>query len=128
MTFDQRRLILNSFITSHFFHCPIVWALNRWKLNERINHTHKRALRVVYMDFKSSFHDFLTAGNSLNIHHKNLQKFVTEVFKVKNSLSPKLMNVFEFFEKPYSLQTNFEFQVEEDLCNKIRYRNTLPWP
>ena len=56
------------------------------------------------MDFKSSFHDFLTAGNSLNIHHKNLQKFVTEVFKVKNGLSPKLMNVFEFFEKPYSLQ------------------------
>ena len=80
------------------------------------------------MDFKSSFHDFLTAGNSLNIHHKNLQKFVTEVFKAKNGLSPKLMNVFEFFEKPYSLQTNFEFQVEEDLCNKIRYRNTLPWP
>ena len=36
MTFDQRRLILNSFITSHFSYCPIVWMFHSRKLNERI--------------------------------------------------------------------------------------------
>ena len=51
MTFDQRRLILNSFLTSHFSYCPIVWMFHSRKLNERINHIHERALRIVYKDF-----------------------------------------------------------------------------
>ena len=47
MTFDQRRLILNSFIPSHFSYCLIVWMFHSRKLNERINHIHERALRIV---------------------------------------------------------------------------------
>ena len=62
------------------------------KLNERINHIHERALRIVYKDFNSSFQELIIQDNSLNIHHKNLQKLVTEIFKVKNGLSPELMN------------------------------------
>ena len=49
--------------------------------------------------------------NPLNIHLRKLQKFVTEIFKVKSGLSPELMNdVFEFLEKPYSLQTTPHFR------------------
>ena len=48
MTFDQRRLILNSFITSHFSYCLIAWMFHSRKLNERINHIHERAVRIVY--------------------------------------------------------------------------------
>ena len=39
-----------------------------------INHIHKRILRVVYRDFKSSFQELLTEGNSLNIHHIKICK------------------------------------------------------
>ena len=81
------------------------------KLNERINQIHERALRIVYKDFNSSFQELLIKDNSLNIHHRNLQNLVTEIFKVKNGLSPELMNdVFEFIKKPYSLQTTSHFR------------------
>ena len=111
MKFDQRRLILNSFITSNFSYCPIVWMFHSRKLNERINHIHERALRIVYKDFNSSFQELLTEDNSLNIRHRNLQKLVTEIFKVKNGLSPELTNdVFEFMEKPYSLRATSHFR------------------
>ena len=81
------------------------------KLNERINHIYERALRTVYKDFNSSFQELLIENNSLNIHHRNLQKLVTEIFKVKNGLSPELMHgVFEFIEKPYSLRTTSHFR------------------
>ena len=80
-------------------------------LNERINHIHERALRIVYKDFNSSFQELLIEDNSLNIHHRNLQKLTTEIFKVKNGLSPELMNdVFEFIEKPYPLRTTLPFR------------------
>ena len=109
MTFDQRRLILNSFITSQFSYA-IVWMFHSRKLNERINHIQERALRIVYKDFNSPFQELLIKDNSSNIHHRNLQKLVTEIFKVKNGLSPELMNVFEFIEKPYSLRTTSHFR------------------
>ena len=52
--------------------------------------------------------------NSLNIHHRNLQKLVTVIFKVKIGLSPELMNdVFEFMEKPYSLRTTSHFRLRK---------------
>ena len=119
MTFDQRRLILNSFIVSHFSYFPIVWMFHSRKLNERINHIHERGIRIVRKVFNSSFQELLIEDNCLNIHHRILQKLVTEIFKVKSGLSPKLMNdVFEFFEKPYSLQITSHFR-----SRKIRTKN-----
>ena len=111
MSFDQRRLILNSFIASHFSYCPMVWMFHSTKLNERINQIHERALRIVSKDFKLSFQELLKEDSSLNIYHRNLQKIMTEIFKVKNRLSPELMNdAFEFIEKPYSLQATSNFR------------------
>ena len=72
MTFDQRRMILNPFMT-YFSYCPIVWMFHSRKLNERINHIHERALRIVYKDFNSSFQKLLIKDNSSNIHHRKLQ-------------------------------------------------------
>ena len=47
----------------------------------------------------------------MNIHHRSLQKLVTEIVKLKNGLSPELMNDdFEFIEKQYSLRTTSHFR------------------
>ena len=40
----------------------------------------------------------------MNIHHRNLQKLVSEIFNIKNGLSPKPMNdVFKFVENSHFL-------------------------
>ena len=91
MTFDQRRLILDSFIISHFSYCPIVWMFHSRMLRGRINDIHEWDPRIVYKDFNSSFQELLIEDNSLKIHHRNYQKRVTEIFEVTNGLSPELM-------------------------------------
>ena len=53
--FEQRRLIMISFVICHFSYCPVVWMFHDRKPNARINRLHKRALQVVYRDFNSSF-------------------------------------------------------------------------
>ena len=78
--FEQRRLIMNSFITSHFSYCPVVWMFHSRKLNNRINKLHERALRMVYRDFNSSFEELLTKDKSVTIYQRNIQKLVTEIF------------------------------------------------
>ena len=71
----------------------------------------ERDLRIVYKDFSSSFQELRIEDNFLNVHHRNLQKIVTEIFKVNNGLSPKLINdVFKFIKKPYSLRTTSHFR------------------
>ena len=59
------------------------------KQNHHINHKLERALRFVYKDYNSSFDELLEKDNSYKIHDRNLQKLVTEIFKVKINLTPE---------------------------------------
>ena len=111
MTFDQRRLILNFFMTSHSSYFQIVWIFHCRKINERMNHINERALRIIYKDLNSPFQKLFKVGNSFNTHHKNLQKRLNEIFKVKTVLSPELKNdIFEFIEKPNSPRATSHFR------------------
>ena len=52
---------------------------------------------------------------------------MNDIFKVKIGLSPELMNdIFEFIEKPYSLQINSQFKPE-DPNDEIWHRNRKIW-
>ena len=55
IVFEQRRLMMNSFVICHFSYCRVVWMFYSRKLNDHINRLHERALPVVYKDFGSSF-------------------------------------------------------------------------
>ena len=87
MTSNQRRLDLNSYVTSHFSQWPIVWMFHSKGLDERICNTQERTLRAVYKNYKSPFSEFL------RIYLKRItllpfiieiwKKFVNEIFKVK---------------------------------------------
>ena len=48
-------------------------------------------LRVVCKDHNSSFDELLEKDNFCKIHDRNLQKLVTEIFKVKMNLASEMM-------------------------------------
>ena len=85
-------MIMKAFITSKFGYCSLVWIFHSRKLNSRLNKLHERALRIVYQDCASSFTELLEKDNSTTIHNRKIQLLATELFKVKNGLSPLLMN------------------------------------
>ena len=60
-------------------------------MNNKINHIHERALRLVYQDYTTSFDDLLKQDNSLTFHHRNIHQVAIEMFKVKHDLSPPFM-------------------------------------
>ena len=120
MNFEQRKLILNSFITSHFSYCPIVWMFHSRKLNNRINSIHERALRLIYQDYTSSFKELLLKDSSLTIHQRNLQKLVTELFKVKIGVAPEIMkDIFEINESRYNFR--HDFLVKRHNVHSVQY-------
>ena len=66
-----------------------LWMNHSRTLNNCINVLHKRALSLVYNDFASSFSELLEKGESVTIHHRNLQTPAYEIFKVKNNMRVK---------------------------------------
>ena len=91
MNTEKLRLIMKAFIESQFGYCPLVWMFHSRELNNRINFLHEKALRLVYKDHTLSFEEMLNLDNSFTIHHRNLQKLATEMYKVKHNLSPIFM-------------------------------------
>ena len=91
MTLKQRKVIMNTFITSHFGYCPLVWMFHSRTLNNRINKIHEKALRLVYNDSYSSFEELLDKDKSFTIHERNIQSLAIELYKVVNNISPEIM-------------------------------------
>ena len=111
LKFDQRKHLLNAFITSQFSHAPVVWMFHNRKLNNRINRIQERALRTVYQDHNSTFDELLAKDGSFKIHDSNLQRLLTEIFKVKMRLAPEIMNeIFDITDFPYPLRNELRFK------------------
>ena len=105
MNFEQRRLIMNSFVICYFSYCPVVCMFHSRKLNACINSLHERALRVVYRDFDLSFEELQGRDSSTTLHQRNLQKLMTEIYNVKTGIAPELIKgVFEFTDVPSNLR------------------------
>ena len=106
------RIILKAFIESQFSYCPLVWMFHSRTLNNRINNLHERALPLVYKNPKFSFEELLEMDNMFTIHHRNLQKLATEMYKIINNLSPTIMStIFPHTNNRYNLRNKNPFQT-----------------
>ena len=106
MDLHKRKVLMKAFITSQF----------SYYLNNRIDILRERALRPTYKEKQSSFKELLEKDRSVTIHHKNLQVLVTEIFKVKNDLAPKIMkDVFELKEAPHNLRSESNYFIRRNV-------------
>ena len=81
MNLTKRKLLMNSFFTSQFNYCPLVWMCHHRTINNKINRLHGRCLRIVYNDNKSSFPELLDKDKGVTIHVKNVRALAVERVK-----------------------------------------------
>ena len=91
MDLDKQRCLMQTFAALQLNYCPRAWMFHSRKLNNRINGIHKRALRLVDRDNKTTLKELLYKENSVTVHHKNLKLLATEIFKVRNDLGPDII-------------------------------------
>jgi hypothetical protein len=104
---DNRQLILlfNAYIVSTFSYAPVVWMFCSKTLSKEITRLHKRALRVLFSDFVSSYEILLQNCNFKSIHDLHLSQLLCEVYKTVNRLNPIFMqNLFQIKTVSYSLR------------------------
>ena len=57
--FEQKKVLVQSFVYSNFNYCPLVWYFSSMKSLQKIEKLQERALRFLYNDRKSSYKDLL---------------------------------------------------------------------
>ena len=65
MRFEQRKCIVDLFVTSHFSYYLLVYMFHGRRLNDGIDHIHEKALKIIYQDFNSPFKELLRKDSSL---------------------------------------------------------------
>ena len=89
---SEKKLIFNSIIKLQFSYCPLVWIFCSRTSNNMINKLHERSLRIILNDNSCDFNILLEKINEICNHHGNIQALLTEVFKMKNELTPPIMD------------------------------------
>ena len=105
----------NSVIKSQFIYCPLILMFTSRCLNNALDNTHERALRLIYNDHEKSFSSILTENNLKIIHHKNLEFLAIEIYKFQNGLPPPIMN--DIF---YSRQNIYNLQKFQELFTSTK--------
>ena len=105
MSFRQRWIIMNAFISSQFSYCPLLWMCHSRLLHTQIYNIHERGLRIVYKDNTSCFEFLLEKSGSVKIQYINLQYLAVEIYKALNNLSSSLMSeLFQIKNTKYNLR------------------------
>ena len=112
MNLTKWRLLMNSFFSSQFSYCSLIWMCQSRIVNSKINKLHERCLRITYNDKKSPFKELLETDKSVSIHIKNLQVLATEMFKVyRNIFSHIVTQLFQSRNNDYNLRQFSQFEL-----------------
>ena len=112
MNISKKKLIMNSFFTSQFNYCPLVWMCHSRFINNKINRLHETCLRIIYSDKSSTFEELLEKDESVTVNIRNIQKLAIEMFKVFKNLSPPIISdLFEIRENNYNLRNYSYFLI-----------------
>ena len=79
----------------------------------KLNKIHERAPEIVYKDTHADYEALSKLENAVSVHQRNLQYFMTEIYKTKNSLNPSFTK---------------ELSKPKDLQYDLRNKNALHIP
>jgi len=91
LIFNQSKLLLNSFIISHFNYAPIFWMFCNKTIYTNILALHKRSLRALCQNFDCDYDELLSISNTNSIHELHLRYLATEIYKTLNGLNPEFL-------------------------------------
>ena len=73
MGFNEKEVLLKSFVQSNFNYCPLVWDFYSSKSLNKIEKIQERALRIIYNDSTSHYNQLLNKSSKASMEVKRLR-------------------------------------------------------
>ena len=103
--FEEKQILIQSFVYSNFNYCLLVWYFSSSKSLQKIEKIQERALRFLYNDHTSSYDDLLLKSNKCTMLVTRQRILCIEIFKTVKQLNPPFMqNIFRLRSSHYSLR------------------------
>ena len=80
--FEEKKILINSFIHGNFNYCPLVWDFCSKNSLNKIENIQKRALRFLLNDYESDYKTLLRKSNKCTMEVRRLKTLVLETFKI----------------------------------------------
>ena len=81
MGFNEKEVLLNSFVCSHFNYCPLVWHFCSSKSLYKIEKIQEQALRLLHNDFASDYAELIKKSGKVTMEVKHLRCLALEILK-----------------------------------------------
>ena len=92
-----RKILIQSFVLSHFNYCPLVWYFTTAKQLQKIERIQERALRFITDDYTSTYEELLINTGMASMQVRQMQNLCIEIYKTLSNLNPEYMQ--ELFER-----------------------------
>ena len=86
--FDERKILVQSFVYSNFDYYLLVWYISSAKALQKIEKIQERALRFLYHDRCASYSELLLKSERCTMHVSRLRVLCIEVFKTLKTEKP----------------------------------------
>ena len=77
----SKKIIFNSFITSNFEYCPLVWHFCGKTNNQKLEKIQERSLRILHDTFELTYEELLHKNGSSSLLLYRLKLFIIETYK-----------------------------------------------
>ena len=88
LDFPSRKAIYNSFISSHFNYCPLVWFFTSKASIAKMQKLQERALRFVLKDSVSDYETLLAKSGVDSFRIATIKIMAIEIYKILNDMGP----------------------------------------
>ena len=85
LTFEERKILIDSFVYSNFSYFPLVWNFASAKATNKIASIQKRVLRFLFDNYESSYETLLMKAKKPTITVHRLRYLCAEIYRTVNS-------------------------------------------
>ena len=89
--FPGKKALIEAFVFSNFNYCPLVWHFTSMTSTNKIESIQKRALRLLFNDYTSTYDSLITKANKPTMGLKRYRTLALEIFKTLNVSNPTYM-------------------------------------
>ena len=86
--FEERKVLINSFILSDFNYCFLVWSISSAKSLNKVENLQKGAFRFLHNAYSSSYEELLKKSRKSTVNVSNYCSLWIEILKTLNDINP----------------------------------------
>ena len=120
LSFNAKRVLINSYIISNFNYCPLVWIFSTAKSLNKIESLEKSTLQFLY-NYSISYEDLLKKAGKVKMNVNRLRNLCDEIYKTINIKSRVYEQIFKVKENKKLVREQYKLNLETPEWNQVTF-------